>query len=207
MIRLAAAILVGLALIAFAALGWRGRLFTRPPITFWQDMTNQPRYEPQKASRFFADGRSQRVPPTGVVPWGYAAFSPDPTFARSDEDRYAMPRIPLPVDRELLARGRTLYEIQCAVCHGRTGAGNGITTQYGMNAPPTYHAQRLREASDGYLYQVITEGRNTMGPYGGRLAPDERWAIVAHLRVLQRAFNATLDDVPEAERSRLQETP
>ena len=56
---------------------------------------------------------------------------------------------------------------------------------------------------DGEIFRVITEGRNTMGPLRGRIAPADRWAAVAWVRVLQRAGHASLDDVPAAERERL----
>lgn len=205
MIRMTTAIIVALVLVAFASLGWRGRRFTLPPIDFWHDMTDQPRYNAQEYSPFFADDRVQRRPPAGAVPWGYESWSPAPRFAVADATRFSLASLPIPIDRPLLTRGRLIFDRHCAVCHGRTGEGNGITTRYGMNPPPTYHSDRLREETDGYIYQVITEGRNTMGPYGGRIAPDDRWAIVAHVRVLQRAFHATLADVPESERATLEE--
>lgn len=208
MIRIIAAILISAALVAVAALGWRGRLFDYPPVRyFWNDMAVQPRYNAQEASPFFADGRVERTPVTGTVPWGYAAERSDERFATSDAARFAVATNPLPIDRALLARGRALYELNCMVCHGAGGSGNGITTQYGMNAPPTFHGDRLRDVTDGYVYQVITEGKNTMGPYGGRLSPDERWATVAWVRVLQRAHAARIEDVPDAARRTLEAAP
>jgi len=66
---------------------------------------------------------------------------------------------------------------------------------------------RLIEASDGDLFNVITYGRRTMPPYGAPNRPAERWAIIAYVRVLQRAGHGSLNDVPEQTRSALTYKP
>jgi hypothetical protein len=43
-----------------------------------------------------------------------------------------------------------------------------------------------------------------MGPYGPSIKPDDRWAVVAYVRALQRAGNATMKDVPENVRPELE---
>jgi hypothetical protein len=62
----------------------------------------------------------------------------------------------------------------------------------------------LREEPDGYFYDVITNGFGAMYSYKTRVNPMDRWAIVAYIRALQLSQNATLDDVPEAEKSNLE---
>jgi mono/diheme cytochrome c family protein len=91
-------------------------------------------------------------------------------------------------------------------CHGGFGDGNGITVKYGQTPPANFHGPRLRQdaAHDGYLFQVITEGKGLMGPYGPNIRPEDRWAVVAYVRALQRAGQATLDDVPQNLRAALQ---
>jgi hypothetical protein len=42
-----------------------------------------------------------------------------------------------------------------------------------------------------------------MGAYGYSVNPDDRWAIIAYMRVLQRAHLATIEDVPEPARADL----
>ena len=55
---------------------------------------------------------------------------------------------------------------------------------------------RLRQAPDGYVFDVITRGFGVMYPYNTRIGPEDRWAIVAYTRALQLSQNATLADVP-----------
>ena len=205
MIRIAALSLLALVLTAVALLGFRGQTSRQPPFRPWSDMVAQPKLQPQGESVFFADGRAQRPPPDGTVPWGRDALEPDPRFARSAAEQYAMAKIPVRIDRALLQKGRRNFEIYCAPCHGRAGDGQGITTRFGMINPPSYHDERLRKMSAGGIFQVITEGKGQMGPYAAKIEPADRWAVVAYVRALQRAWSATLDDVPEDRRKELPE--
>jgi mono/diheme cytochrome c family protein len=210
-------------------LGCRGQVSTDPPREIFQDMSDQPKYKAQGRSSFFADGRSMRRPVEGTVPFGganYAAdagvLAPDRSFLRDDaafyrgvvvRDAGAAPteeflrRIPVPLTRELLQRGRERYGIFCAVCHGEAGFGDGITTKYGMVGVANLHLPKYREMADGEIFHVISNGRNTMLPYAAQIKPADRWAIVAWVRVLQRSQNATWDDVPPEHRGDLEKQP
>ena len=75
----------------------------------------------------------------------------------------------------------------CAVCHGRTGDGDGPVVKRGFPAPPSYHIARLAAAPPGYIVDVITHGHGVMYSYADRVAPADRWAIAAYVKVLQRA--------------------
>jgi len=184
--------------------GFRGCTSTRPPIELFDDMVRQPKYKAQARSEFFADGRTDRPVPPNVVARGDAALddhkyrgrNPDGSFARGWP-------LDLPVTNVLMARGQERFVIYCAPCHGSLGDGQGITKPYGMTATPSYHDDRLRAMAEGELFNTITNGKNTMMPYGDKLPPEDRWAVIAYLRALQRAQNGRLDDVPAAARAQL----
>ena len=205
MIRFALLSLLALVLTAVALLGFRGQTSRRPPLQPWNDMTEQSKHKPQAENGFFADGRAQRPPPVDTVPWGRDALNPDPRFALAAADYYAMAKIPVRIDRALLQKGRRIFNIYCALCHGRAGDGQGITTRFGMINPPSYHDERLRTMPAGEILKVVTEGKGQMGPYAGKIELADRWAVIAYVRALQRAWNATLDDVPEDRRKELAE--
>lgn len=192
-----------LCVLALAILGVRGTTSRQPPVMFFDDMDDMPRYENQGGSTFFPDGRQMRPIPAGTVAWGRAAERPDGSLLNNDAAAYKMERIPLKLDMTLLQRGQKVFNINCAVCHGGFGNGNGITVKYGQVPPANYHADRLRQVTDGYLYQVITEGKGLMGPYGPNIRPEDRWAVVAYVRALQRAGSGTLEDVPANMRQEL----
>jgi mono/diheme cytochrome c family protein len=111
--------------------------------------------------------------------------------------------VPLPVTRELMERGQQRFNITCAMCHGASAAGNGITKQYGLATVVSLQDDRLRKMSDGEIFNTITNGKNTMMAYGPNIVVADRWAIIAYLRALQRSQHATIADVPEDHRADL----
>ncbi len=199
-----------LVVLTLSVMGFRGLRSSRPPIELFPDMDHQAKYKPQAASKFFADGRADRPIPTGAVPRGRSVEA-DPAFLRADDFHYAGKAadgtfargFPVEVTPDFIKRGQNRYMIYCAPCHGALGDGNGITKSYGMVATPTYHDDRLRTMPEGELFYTITHGKNTMFPYGDKLSPDERWAVVAYVRALQRAHQGKIDDVPAEQRGGL----
>jgi hypothetical protein len=100
----------------------------------------------------------------------------------------------------MLERGRDRFEIYCAPCHGWDGQGDGMVVRRGFPRAASYHTERLRDLDDGVLLGVIERGLGKMPPYGSALSPIERASVVAWIRVLQRAYLGTLQDVPVASR-------
>jgi mono/diheme cytochrome c family protein len=187
-----------------SVMGLRGSRSTRPPLEVFPDMDRQPKYLPQSESAFFADGRTDRPLPAGVVARGDLRAD-DEEFAGKSTDGKFINHFPseIKVDAQLLERGRDRFTIYCAPCHGALGDGNGITKQYGMGATPSYHDDRLRNLADGDIFNTITHGKNTMLPYADKLIPEDRWAVVAYVRALQRAQLGTVNDVAPAHKSEL----
>ena len=101
-----------------------------------------------------------------------------------------------------MAEGKAKYDIFCTVCHGAAGDGNGVTKPYGVLAA-SYHDDRLRGVEDGYIFDVITNGKGLMLPLDGSISPEERWAIVFYVRALQRSQHANAKDLSEAQRTEL----
>jgi len=203
-LRITLTIVAAVALVTVLLLGVRGTPSPHPPLEWFPDMARQAKYRPQGDSMFFADGRAQRQPPPGTVPWGCVVGDRDPRYLEVASEYYGLPTMPVKLDRALVRRGQEVFETYCRVCHGGYGDGNGITTSYGMLNPPSYHSDRLRQMGDGEMLKTITEGKGQMGPYADRIALEDRWAVIAFVRALQRANDARLEDVPEAEKARLE---
>jgi len=185
-------------------LGFRGQTFTQPPIDIFPEwafpsMEHQPKLRPQGHSAFFADGRADRTPPARTVARGMLRED-DHLYRGKDAAGAFAKGLPagLTADLNLLERGRDRYQIYCAPCHSATGDGKGITSRYGMGATPSYHDDRLRTMPDGEIYNTITNGKNTMLSYADKLIPEDRWAVVAYVRALQRAQQGKPADVTDA---------
>lgn len=168
-----------------------------------QEMSNQPKYTPLAASDFFADGMSARPAVEGTVARGRLRI--DERYYAGKSGTEPVAAFPFAVTREVLERGLERFEIFCAPCHGRVGNGDGIVVERGFRAPPSYHIDRLRTASVGHFFDVITNGFGAMASYASRVPVRDRWAIIAYIRALQLSQQAGIEDVPTGERQKLLE--
>jgi mono/diheme cytochrome c family protein len=180
----------------FAGVAWCALAISGCNYSLRQDMANQPYNRPLSPSDFFADGRSERPLIENTVAHG--APGNDVYNVAKDYSGY-----PLPVNEKLLQRGEGRYKIFCAPCHGLQGDGNGMAAVRGMKHPPSYHIDRLRQAPNGYFYDVVTNGFGAMYSYSERIPPNDRWAIIAYLRALQLSRNAKAGDLSESLRQKL----
>jgi mono/diheme cytochrome c family protein len=166
----------------------RGCTSSRPPIHVNPNMDDQPRYNAQAASTFFADGATMRTPVAGTVPrsdrpleeWG------DPVYRTGmNPDGTPVTRSPVLVDDALVARGRDRFDIYCAPCHDKRGTGRGILFKRANIPTTSLHLERVRETADGALFDVITNGLGLMPGYRYPIQARDRWAIIAYVRQMQ----------------------
>lgn len=161
-----------------------------------QSMYNTKQYKrPYEATSFFGNNMVSRPRVPGTVSQNQVLA--DEHFYTGRVDGEYVTDFPYPITIQILRRGRDRFNIFCSPCHGYAGNGKGMVQRRGLTPPANYHTDRLREAPPGYIFDVITNGYRNMYPYGPKLPPDDRWAIVAYVRALQLSQNATCDDVPD----------
>lgn len=141
-----------------------------------QTMERQPKLTTYSEAEAFPNNAAARPLPIGTV------------------DRNALARAaaleqPPMVTMDLVTRGRERFDIFCSPCHSASGHGDGIIVQRGFPNPPSFHILRLITAPAKHYIDVITNGHGVMYPYAARIAPADRWAIVAYIRALQLSQN------------------
>ena len=159
-----------------------------------QDMWINARVKPLAANPVFANDRSSRPLVPDTVARGHADL--DPALYTGFVGGKPVTTLPVPLTRALLLRGQNRFDIYCSPCHGYSGYGDGMIVKRGFPAPPSYHIDRLRKAPIGHFFDVMTNGYGLMYSYADRVAPEDRWAIAAYIRALQRSQGATVQDVP-----------
>jgi mono/diheme cytochrome c family protein len=209
--------LIFIGAIIVSAFGTRGSKSELPPLEIFQDMDHQAKVKYQAASEFFADGRGARLPVKGTVPMGFEipakaavdgakparfAFTNGVDYYNTGKmgDFYGdglpteITSDPLVFNELFLKRGEQRYNIHCAVCHGASGNGKGVTSKYGILAAFNFQQAGALDPNnvaafraDGAIFDVITNGKGLMGGYGGNITLRDRWAIVAYIRALQTA--------------------
>lgn len=166
------------------------------------DMHDQPKYIPLRASDFFSDHRSARPMVEDTVARGEL---------RVDEARYTgkingvdVDYFPWKMTKDDIVLGEYRFNIYCAPCHSRLGDGNGMIVQRGYRRAASYHTAKLMAAPAGHFFDVITNGYGAMPSYASRIPVDDRWRIISYIRALQLSQAAKVDDVPAGIRQKLE---
>ena len=96
---------------------------------------------------------------------------------------------PMPITDSGLAIGKELYNINCGICHGDKGDGNGYLVRDDGGVYPVQPANLINDeftaASNGRFYHSIMYGKNLMGSYKDKLNYTERWQVIHYVRSLQ----------------------
>ena len=133
-----------------------------------------------------------RPPVEGTMPRGFVAFEYDNTL----ED-YLLAgkelKNPFENNEDNIEKGKQLYQMFCAHCHGKNGDGKGsITPVYG--AIPSYAddvmirrtGENMNDLAAGNIYHAIYYGLNAMGPHNTQINDMERWLITMYVQELQK---------------------
>ena len=103
---------------------------------------------------------------------------------------------PVAPDLASVQRGRIYFQINCAVCHGRAGMGDGTATKLGM-VPMPLVSDRVKKFSDGYIWGMMRNGRGLM-PSANRIEEKDRWDVVNYVRALQGGLPGIVADTTPA---------
>lgn len=175
-----------------------------PPLEVWDDMDRQGKFKPQGETSLpmFGDRRAARRPVEGTVARGH--LREETPYNTGTENGLFIGKNPRPVTMELMSLGQTRFNTYCSPCHDRAGTGAGIVPSKALAwQPSNLTDDRIRGFNDGEIFYVMTNGRRTMPAYKFQVTEDDRWAIVAYVRALQRAAAGTIADVPEALKTEL----
>jgi mono/diheme cytochrome c family protein len=159
----------------------------KPNVIYMPDMVYSPAFKAQKEG-------SMMMPVEGTIPRGFESYpyKDNPEAAGRDLKN------PLKPTKDVLARGKHIYNIYCIVCHGPNGEGDGSIIPK-FPRPPSLQSDKVRGWPDGRIYHVMTMGQNLMPSYASQVSPGDRWAAVHYIRALQRSKHPTPEDLKIAE--------
>lgn len=172
-------------------------------------------------SAFFTDGQAAREPVAGAIALG--SYSKDTLLHNGTESGKSANRFPFSITKDVLDRGENRYRIFCSQCHGGLGDGVGVVVQRGYRVPKPFANPETMKKSVGALYRTFKEGvprnanstpdviagtgydlKDVVHPvFGRRLSPEDRWAIIAWIKVLQTSQHFSLSDLSPTEKQDL----
>lgn len=156
---------------------------TAPNYQFMPNMYESEGYETYGEAAF-RNGVEAQLPVEGTVARGYIPFDIDNT-TEGYELAKATLKSPLDSTQVDLDKGKELYDIYCAICHGGKGNGQGnLVKREKILGIPSYDDVG-RAISEGSIYHTIYYGKNSMGSYANQLNPEERWQVVSYVLKLK----------------------
>ncbi len=154
-----------------------GQAATAWALPWDKDMVDQPSAKPQES---IAPAEPNAVPVTG------GEFLPAPTSeAEIFDAKDAAAAIPNPVSAtaESIARGEYFYQVNCLVCHGAQGRGDGpVGQKFTDPTPVDLNEDYTQDQADGQIFFTLTRGRVAMPFYRDALSQQERWDVVNYIK-------------------------
>jgi mono/diheme cytochrome c family protein len=139
-------------------------------------------YETYSESNAFKNGKEGQLPAEGTVNRGFEPFEYENSTAG-----YELAKANLKSPLDSLSRnpekGKELFEIYCATCHGNSGNGKGkLVEREKFLGVPSY---KDRVITEGSIFHVITYGLNSMGSHANQLSAQERWLVTDYVLKLK----------------------
>lgn len=168
----------------------------RPGSEYMPDMAYSRSYKAFAPNQGMRSGITLQRPVPGTIARGHAPF-PYGAGVSEAERAGAELRNPFRPTAPILEKGKALYGIYCAVCHGAEGKGDGPIAGK-IPPPPSYRSTRLLAFSAGRLYHVISRGAGKMAAYATLLPPDDRWLVATYVRAELQGLPEELPAAPTA---------
>lgn len=155
---------------------------SKPNYQFFPNMYEAVSYETYSEHDVFKGGVEAQKPADGSVKRGFVPYE----IANTPEG-YILAKATLksPLDATMIdaKKGKELYNIYCAICHGEKGDGKGnLVVKEKFLGVPSYAD---REITEGSIYHVVTYGLNSMGSHANQLTQNERWQVADYVLKLK----------------------
>jgi mono/diheme cytochrome c family protein len=118
---------------------------------------------------------AQQSQPPAKPPADYKVPAPD-----------AQKENPVKPTPESLAKGKKIYALDCAMCHGDDGDGKGDLAADIKNVTDFTAPDAMKNRTDGELFYIMRKGKGEMPPEGDRAKNDDIWNLVNYIRSLKK---------------------
>lgn len=155
---------------------------SKPNYQFFPNMYESAGYETYSESKAFKNGKEGQLPVEGSIKRGFVPYELPNTPAG-----YAASKLvtnsPLDSTSVNMEKGKELFNIYCAICHGEKGDGKGnLVKREKFLGVPNY---KDRQITVGSVFHVATYGLNAMGSHKNQLTQKERWQVAAYVMKLR----------------------
>ena len=154
----------------------------KPNYQYMPNMYEAVSYETYQETDAFKNGKEGQLPVEGTISRGYDVYEYPNTTEGLEAARAGL-KSPLDSTSVDMEKGKALFDIYCAICHGTAGDGKGkLVTQGKFLGVPSY---KDRPITVGSVFHVQTYGLNSMGSYANQLNSHERWLVSEYVMKLK----------------------
>ena len=160
----------------------------KPNYRYMPNMYTSVAVETYSEYEILPNGQAALTPVKGTISRGWMPYEYDNTQEGKALATKEL-KIPLAVNEENLAKGKELFNIYCAICHGNKGDGQGTLVKREKFLGIPSLADKGRNITEGDIYHVMMYGLNSMGSYASQTNEKERWQITMHALDLKSKLN------------------
>ena len=160
----------------------------KPNYRYMPNMYTSLAVETYSEHELLPNGQAALTPVKGTISRGWMPYE----YENTQEGKALATKelkIPLAVNEENLAKGKGLFNIYCAICHGNKGDGQGTLVKREKFLGIPSLADKGRNITEGDIYHVMMYGLNSMGSYASQTNEKERWQITMHALDLKSKLN------------------
>ena len=160
----------------------------KPNYRYMPNMYTSVAVETYSEYEILPNGQAALTPVKGTISRGWMPYE----YENTQEGKALATKelkIPLAVNEENLAKGKGLFNIYCAICHGNKGDGQGTLVKREKFLGIPSLADKGRNITEGDIYHVMMYGLNSMGSYASQTNEKERWQITMHALDLKSKLN------------------
>lgn len=160
----------------------------KPNYRYMPNMYTSVAVETYSEYELLPNGQAALTPVKGTISRGWMPYE----YENTQEGKTLATKelkIPLAVNEENLAKGKELFNIYCAICHGNKGDGQGTLVKREKFLGIPSLADKGRNITEGDIYHVMMYGLNSMGSYASQTNEKERWQITMHALDLKSKLN------------------
>ena len=160
----------------------------KPNYRYMPNMYTSVAVETYSEYEILPNGQAALTPVKGTISRGWMPYE----YENTQEGKTLATKelkIPLAVNEENLAKGKELFNIYCAICHGNKGDGQGTLVKREKFLGIPSLADKGRNITEGDIYHVMMYGLNSMGSYASQTNEKERWQITMHALDLKSKLN------------------
>jgi mono/diheme cytochrome c family protein len=100
--------------------------------------------------------------------------------------KYKTMKNPVKSDAASIAAGKALWDKNCAMCHGKTGLGDGVKARTLDTPSGDFTKAAYQSLPDGEIFGKTKLGRDDMPKYDGKIADEDIWHMVNYTRTLKK---------------------